>query len=304
MLKIYNYNSNYLKEFYKMYCKAHNYKPAYDQLSDNNIKSIIFDVDKLKVKLLEVDSKVRGYVIFLKKHLLLGADTVNVYELFIENKYNSSLNYSFLLESINKDFLLKKSKYARILILKNNKDENSLLSKLNLIPDKKIFEMKLNLNKKYQLKDQSNIGFMQFIKGLDERKRAYIQNAIFKHTEGHIDCTIEDILFEENQDYFLDNGSTFLYVNGNLAGYSQVIIEKRPIAKPYIVNFGIHENFRNQGLAKFLMVHTLNKLRKLGYYEAYVTVGEYNYRAYNLYKKSGFKKTGTLISYLYKFKTT
>lgn len=168
--------------------------------------------------------------------------------------------------------------------------------------EKKLFDMKISLNNSRKVSWADGIEFINFKKGSDEKKRVVIQNNIFKDTLGHKDCSIEDILYEEEQEYFVEDGCIFLNVDKETVGYSQIIVENYPEFRPYIVNFGIVKEFRGLGLSKLLLQHTLNFMKLKGFKEAFITVDASNKKAYNLYKKSGFAKTGTLGCYLYTYK--
>jgi GNAT superfamily N-acetyltransferase len=195
---------------------------------------------------------------------------------------------------------LKSYKHA-LLYLGKSKRDMELVTKLELNLVKKMFDMRILLSSVTKANEVDGINFVIFKKGLDEVKRVIIQNAIFSDTKGHIDCDIDDILYEESQDYFLEDGGIFLYVNKDIAGYSQIILEKQLNNKPYIVNFGIHRKYRHKGLAKQLLTHTLNSIKKMGFNEAYLSVDSDNFKAYNMYKKMGFKKINTLSCYQYEY---
>lgn len=172
---------------------------------------------------------------------------------------------------------------------------------LGLSLEKKLFEMKAHVYRSRKFETRNNISFSIFKKCADESKRSEIQNSIFRGSKSHRDCSIDDIIYEEKQDFFIDDGCIFLEYNGETAGYSQVVLEKYPQKHLCIVNFGVIEKYRGLGLSKVLMEYTLDVIRQKGYEEAYINVDADNYRAYSLYKKLGFDRINTYFTYLYPY---
>jgi ribosomal protein S18 acetylase RimI-like enzyme len=170
---------------------------------------------------------------------------------------------------------------------------------LDMKLENRIIQMKAVLTKNMELSQENGISFDFFSKGWDEAKRVEVQNGIFRGTKNHVDCCINDILMEENQRYFIEDGCIFIKTAGKTIGYSQIILESGE--KPYIVNFGIIKNYRGQGFAKALLSYTLNSIRAKGFDEVFITVDAENYIALNLYKSMGFIKTNAFSSFLYKF---
>lgn len=296
MIDIVDYKNNYSLNFKKIYRSAHNLKI---DIKDENKFT---EESNLNIKLFKKDEKIIGYVVFKKPLSKMHKDTVRIDDIYIQKPYDLSTNYIALLESTGRGFLFKHYKYAKI-YMPFNKRGYQIAYKLGIYPDKKLYEMKTDLygNKKFNLTE--GVKFLKFRKGIDEIKRMKLQNLIFKDTDDHIDISIDDIIYEESQNYFLEDGGIFLSVNGILAGYSQIILEDENEPKPYIVNFGILENFRNRGFGKLLLDYTLNLIKSKGFKEAYITVDSKNIKAYNLYKKCGFEKTFTLCSYTYKYRS-
>lgn len=299
MHHVINYKTEYNKELYRLYCSHHNL--IYDYEHIKKIEEAIPDINVFKIKLFRVDDKIRGYVFYRQMFGEFEKDTLTVNEIYMDKVYASRKNYLTLLTSLNKGILSKHNKHLRLQFQSNDKRREELVSLLELDMEKKVFEMKIDLNRRIEVATKGNIEFISFRKGADEIKRVKIQNSIFKDTKGHIDCNLNDILYEEKQDYYLEDGATFLSINGNIAGYSQIIVENKPLVKPYIVNFGIDSNYRNKGLSKQLLYYTLHLLVQKGFRKAYITVDSDNRKAYNLYKKAGFEKVNTMISYLYKY---
>jgi ribosomal protein S18 acetylase RimI-like enzyme len=300
MVDIIQYNAKYEKELCKLHSIAHNNSDIY---YDNklSIEEYIPNIDKIKIRLLKIGDKLRGYILFNNSYMTTYKDRVDIHEIYIEKKFNTYMNYYNLIESTNKGFLFKRCKYAQ-LYFNNNKKSFDIISKLNLTIDKKMVEMKISLTGNRRIDNNNSISFTLLKKGIDEDKRAVVQNSIFKNTVGHVDCSTDDIIYEEEQDYYIEDGCIFINYNNQIAGYSQIILEKYPFARLCIVNFGILEEFRSIGLSSLLLNHTLNTVRQKGFNEAYLTVNASNKKAYNLYKKNGFKNVCINSSYLYKYK--
>jgi ribosomal protein S18 acetylase RimI-like enzyme len=198
--------------------------------------------------------------------------------------------------------ILKKYKFAQIFLDEKNKKLQEVIFILDLAVDRKLLELKIPLHNSLKTIKAANVSFSHFEKGIDEKRRLIIQNSIFHDTKWHRDSSVKDILYEEEQDYFTEDGCIFLEYDGKTVGYSQIILEKNHDIKPCIVNFGISKNFRGLGLSKLLLNYTLNAVKHKGFAEAYINVDASNYKAYNLYKKTGFEKTNSFSSFLYRYK--
>lgn len=307
MTKVVNYNSSYSKDFYKLYCNANNIYNNNSNAAAAGRKYISSLIGNNKVKLLIINNKIKGYILYFNYNKIRNNRKVYIDEIFIDKDYGSKNNYIDLIESLNRGKLFSKYNFA-VINVEGNKRSESLKSSLNLTVDRELYEMKKDLPDKINTNycninnSDNNISFLRFKKGRDEIKRLEVQNSIFKNSKGHIDYRIEDILKEENQDYFIEDGCFFLIYKGIIAGYSQIILDDIGTKKPYIVNFGIVDNYRGIGLSKILLNYTFNFLIQKGYKEVFISVDSDNNRAYNLYKNSGFIICGKFSSYLYKFK--
>lgn len=299
MSSVINCKKNNYKELYKLYCRAHELQYYYDD--SINICEKIPEINSFRIKLLKIRERIKGYVFYKYPFILQDKDTLNINEIYIERDYDTHSNYTVLLGSANKNLLSKHYKYARFLFQSKYDSNNGIIQLLELLPEKKVFDMRMDLSSITEMSITSGVEFVAFKKGKDEMKRVEIQNSIFKDTKGHIDLDINDIINDENQNYYVQDGAFFIAINGEFAGYSQVIIERDPKDKPYIVNFGILPNYRKHGLSKLLLNHSLCILKEKNYKYAYITVDADNKKAYNLYKKAGFQRIDTLYSYLYKY---
>ncbi|KPU44853.1 mycothiol acetyltransferase [Oxobacter pfennigii] len=294
MVKVEKYNDNYTDSFNRLYSMAHGNTRANSDILSNN---------KLKIKLLKISQKIKGYILYKDIDDSSIKDRVHIEDIFIEKNYCNKANYTYLLESINKGFLFKKYKTAQI-FLDKSKPYFEISDKLNLSMDQEIYDMKIFLNGYKRVPVTDNVSFKTFKKGRDEYTRMWIQNDLFKGAKGHKDFNIEDVLHEQKQIYFLEEGCIFLKYNDEIAGYAQVIYENHPDTKPYIVNFGIITKYRGLGLSKLLLNHTLNFIKRKDFNEAYVTVDSSNKKALRLYRKTGFSKIGSLGMYLYNYNSS
>jgi GNAT superfamily N-acetyltransferase len=135
----------------------------------------------------------------------------------------------------------------------------------------------------FTLNEELEFELMQ--KGRDEKKRCEIQNKIFQDNN-RIPLTLEDIFFDEIQDYYFEKGAVFLKKNDRYIGYGQFIIEK---GMPVIVNFGIIKEFRGRGYSRYFLIYILNLIHFNGFNKIIIKVKNSNYIALNLYKSVGFK---------------
>lgn len=102
MPSITDYSSRYMKELYRLYCLYHNIHDKY--INFNSICKYIPHIDKLKIKLLRIDNRIRGYMLFNSVSPFSHDSRAQVQEIFIEKYYNTTINYNALLCSINKGF--------------------------------------------------------------------------------------------------------------------------------------------------------------------------------------------------------
>lgn len=300
MVNILNYKDDYYNELNKLFRNVHKQK-----LEESNRYVDLHThhgAYGLRTKVLTINGRLVGYITYFNSFMDMFKNTLFVKEIYIQKPYDTCGNYKALLEKVRNFYILKRYKYARLsLVLECGSSNDDLISKLNLKTCRKLIEMKVDLDGPRPIQTNLEIKFTNFRNGIDENKRVIVQNSIFADTDGHIDCDIDDIISEENQDYYLEDGGTFIDVNGNTAGYSQVIFERYPNPRLYIVNFGLAKNFRNQGLGKLLLYHTLNMLYSKGFKEVYVTVNSNNTDAYNLYTMTGFQKTCNYYDCIYEY---
>lgn len=146
-------------------------------------------------------------------------------------------------------------------------------------------EMHCKLDNEYIINSNPSIEFEQLVLEEQEDLRCDIQNQIFKK-DNRVPLTLQDIFFDEQQEYYFEKGAIFIKYNGQYIGYGQIIFEDNT---PVIVNFGIIKEFRNKGFAKILLKYLLNMVRAEGYENILLKVSSENYPAINLYTKIGFR---------------
>jgi ribosomal protein S18 acetylase RimI-like enzyme len=228
---------------------------------------------KRKVKLLKRDFDYIGYVWFdMKDKNNCSINSLNV------PRYSSYLPYKILIDTLryncNISYLCENNQY-NFEILKNigfrRKDGTLMLS----------YDIKNHM----PLIQQEGLEFEIFKIGIDEKRRCDIQNEVFNDNV-RSPLTLEDIYFDEIQNYYVHKGSVFLKRYGEYIGYGQIIIEDNT---PLIVNFGILKEYRGNGYSKSLISYLLNIVKYNNFNEVKIKVKASNTIALNLYKNLGFK---------------
>ncbi|MCY6958224.1 GNAT family N-acetyltransferase [Clostridium brassicae] len=233
-------------------------------------------LEKKKIKLLKNDSSYIGYIWSenVKKSIY------RIQSMFVANINNDHIldEYKLLLDSING--------YSKIYYdcVKNNFN-HKILNTLNFIRAKGFFEMSLNLNNITPFDKPDYVSFKKVLIGHDEELRCFIQNAIFE-SKDRIPLEPKDIYYDEIQDYYFAKGAILIKDGNNYIGYGQIIIRN---GTPYIVNFGIIQEFRKKGYAKILLSYLLNILKDNNYNKVNIHVDFNNYSAIKLYKYFGFQ---------------
>jgi len=185
-------------------------------------------------------------------------------------------------------------------IIQNNKNK-FIMNRLGFNIQLKSIVMNLKLNNILldAFNHLENIEFQHFRINKDETLRCDIQNKIF-WKKNRIPLTVDDIYEEENEDYFLENFSVFLKNSNNVTlGYGQIILSKNQYT---IVNFGILEEYRMKGYGEVLLKYLIYLCKINSIPEIFIRVEESNTKAINLYKKVGFKKYCSCITWTKFFK--
>lgn len=141
---------------------------------------------------------------------------------------------------------------------------------------------------------EKDLEFIKYNKGTDANMRCLIQNDVFNN-KVRAPLNISDILFDEKQEYFLEDMCFFMKYRKNIIGYGQVIYNRGVFS---IVNFGIRYRYRRQGFGEFFLYNIIEIAKKRGIKKLYVRVESNNSVAKNLYYKVGFVKKGIISSWI------
>jgi ribosomal-protein-alanine N-acetyltransferase len=93
---------------------------------------------------------------------------------------------------------------------------------------------------------------------------------------------------------FNNEASNVIFKNNDLAAF---VVARPSENEIYIGPVGVHPEFRQRGLGKFLMITALNALKRQGVKKVNLEVDLENKAAYNLYSKLGFEELHTTIFY-------
>ncbi|MBU3126434.1 GNAT family N-acetyltransferase [Clostridium tagluense] len=230
---------------------------------------------------------------FLRKNvnLLLEKNTYIGYIWFEKhNKHHSSINSINVIGDNNSIY------YYETLIgpLKNDSlityecEDNAvnidILSKLGFIRAKGFMELEKQCTEYISTAQPKNISFSIVEKDKDEKARCLLQNDIFNNDD-RIPIDIEDIYYDEAQEYYFDKGAIFIELDKIPIGYGQIIIEDKVAI---IVNFGIVRKYRKEGYGKVLLCYLLNIARENDFSKVSLKVDSNNVDAFRLYSSLGF----------------
>lgn len=265
-----------IKNFRKLYNK--NYRSCICNKDFFSIYDRLFFLLKYllrrQVKLFKYNNKYIGYIWYDQSKS--------------NNEFNSIYSIYFLKDFI--DFIddrtlnFVKCNTLKLEIVENN-DIYNLMNKLGFFLYSKTSLMKLDVHNNH-IETEDNIKFRHFIKNCDEKLRCDIQNEIF-YDENRVPLNIDDIFEEENQDYYINDFSVFIYVNDKCVGYGQIILSDNLYT---IVNFGIIEEYRYCGYGQLLLKYLIELCRINDIDQVYIQVEKNNYKAISLYNKIGFRE--------------
>ncbi|MCY6356667.1 GNAT family N-acetyltransferase [Clostridium sp. ZS2-4] len=240
-------------------------------------------LQKKKVRLLKKNSTYMGYIWCENfRKYIYRIQALNI----IDNKHLLE-GYKTLIKSINN--------YSKIYYeCEKNKYNFQLLEELGFYKINGIIEMTLVLDKCIEFTVEKGISFKQLIKGIDEPLRCTLQNRIFKHKD-RIPLDIDDIYYDEIQSYYYDDGAIFMKKDNDYIGYGQIIIKA---GDPYIVNFGLLNNWRNKGYGKIFMCYLLKILYDKDFKIVKIKVEPNNFNAIKLYKDFGFTEERELYTWV------
>lgn len=238
------------------------------------------------VTLLKYKNEIIGYLWIKKTNKYY--DTIN--SMYIDGIYDDKLSseYRYIIDAINPSKTL-------LYNCEKNTYNYTILKNIGFKKRKGTYEMYLKLAS-YNNVYSSDISFEILNRGKQENIRCTIQNAVFKN-DSRIPLTIDDMYFDEIQNYYFDDGAILVKRDNNYIGYGQ-IINTRGI--PTIVNVGILEEYRGRGYGKDLMLYLLNLLKLKGFEDVNLKVDSNNHIALNLYNSLGFNVLKETILWEYK----
>ncbi|SMC16992.1 Acetyltransferase (GNAT) family protein [Clostridium acidisoli DSM 12555] len=254
--KIFN---NINKDFFKFY---------------NDLNFIQKHFRKKLVKLLEDSGKYVGYIWInndSRKYYRIESLSININE-------DSVKCFKMLLNSIS-------LKGSFIYECEKNNFNYKVLKEIGFKKIQGTLEMCCNLIGTKHLEIRKDISITKFLSNQDEKIRCYIQNKIFEKDD-RIPLSIQDIYFDESQDYYFEDGCYFINIDDKPIGYGQIIVND---SMPIVVNFGILSEYRKNGYGKYFIKFLQNVAVKNGFKEIYIKVDWDNRIAFELYKSVGFK---------------
>lgn len=238
----------------------------------NFFKKIFY---KNKIIMILVNNEYIGYVYFER----FSVDTILINDLYIKNEFSEMINLNNVGIFKNKVLIYQtyEDKLTKKILINNgfSKSEKTML-------------LKYDLDAKIKVKNNENISFRSFIVNKDEELRCRIQNDVFNYN-GREPINVRDIIHEEKQDYYKNDQCIFILLNYREIGYAQIICNKD---MHMLVNFGILEEYRELGYGQILLEYMINFAYDIKLSELFIRVNDSNYKALNLYKKTGFKFVG------------
>ncbi|MGH4119890.1 GNAT family N-acetyltransferase [Clostridium sp.] len=175
----------------------------------------------------------------------------------------------------------------------DNETNMEILSRLGFKRDKGFVELEKKCTEQYNITEPNNISFAIVEKDKDEKARCLLQNEIFKNND-RIPINIEDIYYDEAQDYYFQNGAIFIELDNIPIGYGQIIVEDN---MAILVNFGILEKFRKGGYGKLFLNYLINIVIDNNFSSVSLKVDSNNESALKLYHAEGFNTKRTLYTW-------
>lgn len=206
------------------------------------------------------------------------------------NKHHSSINsinvmgdnnliyyYETLISPLKNDSLITYE-------CEDNEVNIDILSKLGFKRAKGFMELEKQCTEYVSTAAPNNISFSIVEKDKDEKVRCLLQNEIFNNDD-RIPINIEDIYYDEAQEYYFDKGAIFIQLGKIPIGYGQIVVEDKVAI---IVNFGIIRKYRKEGYGKALLCYLLNIARENDFSKVSLKVDSSNVDAFKLYSSLGF----------------
>jgi GNAT superfamily N-acetyltransferase len=242
--------------------------------SYNNLNFIQRYFRRKLVKLLKDDEDYIGYIWFnndSRKYYKIEALSINKNEnalqCFRKLIDSISTNSTFIYECEQNDFNYK------------------ILEEIGFEKIKGTLEMCCGLKETLGWEIRKDVMITKFLSDRDEKIRCQLQNKIFEKDD-RIPLSIQDIYFDESQDYYFEDGCYFINLDDKPIGYGQIIIND---SVPTVVNFGILEEYREKGYGKYFIKFLQNVAAENGFKDILIKVDWDNKVAFELYKSVGFK---------------
>jgi ribosomal protein S18 acetylase RimI-like enzyme len=230
-----------------------------------------------KVRLLKHNCKIIGYLWYT----VIDKSTCFINSMYIDN---SNLSDVSIIDLYGIFINYLKARYVVKYYCECNSINFNILNKLGFCTFDGVIEMKCKINNITGSSDLNNVNFEILKKGTHEALRCKIQNEVFRN-EARMPLEIEDMYFDELQNYYFDEGAIFIKLDDIYIGYGQVIIDNNCAI---IVNVGILSAYRGKGYGKKLLYQLIEIIRINGYEDVSIKVATNNCIALNLYKSMGF----------------
>ena len=172
-----------------------------------------------------------------------------------------------------------------LMILELNKFNDNIWQKYNFINDQD-YVLKTGMNEEI-----SEIANLILLSEKEAKDAQFYPEMQIKET------FIEIMGFKTDRIKQYENTSTkLLYANNKLIGINLISIINTDSA--YIAQLAVHPNFRNKKLGTYLMLESIQTIKKKGIKKIRLHVAKENYSAKHLYEKLGFidKQTRTIFS--------
>jgi len=259
--KIFQYNTNF----------SLSNKDFFEQYDNSNIIQKMFL--RKNVYLLIEKNNYLGYIWYEKhnKHYT----SINSINVISDN--NLIYYYETLISPLKSNGLITYE-------CEDNQVNINILSKLGFVKTKGFMELEKSSYDYLNISVPDNITFSIVQKDKDEILRCKLQNDIFSNDD-RIPINVEDIYYDEEQDYYFDKGAIFIELDKKPIGYGQIIVEDNVAI---IVNFGIIQEYRKEGYGKVLLSYLLNVARDNSFSNISLKVDSNNTFAYKLYRSLGF----------------
>lgn len=226
-----------------------------------------------RVRLLKHNDEYIGYIWYSKNN----NESFVINSMNVVSEENTLLKYKAMIDSIKFRSTLDYN-------CERNSYNYEILSDLGFLKREGTYLMHANVSAHLYSTLHENINFEILQKGKHENHRCKIQNEVFRN-DTRTPLTIDDMFFDEVQDYYYDKGAILLKKANEYIGYGQIIIIDK---MPTIVNLGILDKYRGNGYGKILMIHLMSILKENGFSEVELKVSSDNITALTLYGSLGF----------------